>query len=692
MKHIKKHITVFFIFMMVMAAFTVSAQAASKINLRKVQVKLSKGSYSYDGKRKKPAVTLVYRGKKLKAKRDYSVIYPRNSRNVGAYTVTVKGRGRYKGTLRKQYRIIPGATAITSINHLPDQNTWTVSWKKKTKQVDGYQLRYSSERSMKNAVKKTVKGSSKANAALDTLSEDEIRYVQIRTFRISKGKKFFSSWSRAVSVKTGDGNGGTDTTQEKLMFMGESSENTAVEAGDTFSLAVNHKIQEVEITPADIIIAQKERLKYSRRFTAQEPGTALITLTDIYGQKVTSKVTVTQNRYLRDNSQVSLTSVRRDDALPVPEVESIYYGKSYLTVICPGTFEDGDPYYGYEVYLSSSEEFDEIQITYEEEQWNGLGYADLSFFHLRQGMSYYVKARSFAIEGNTKVCGEWSSVIRVNIGNFDQQRASPVMYSYELYFLDPSGTDLYSGNMRPIYIKTENPDPSSIGMVSNEKSVLSNVQNLSGEQYYDDIHFLKASDYNEKLKKVEGGYIGFLEFEDPGIYTAELREYDTDGYAAAQTLTWNVLDYTETASAWADGIIAEHTTPEMTSFEKMEAVCLYLNTPGLFKYLTNVNGDVVQLAALPNFPCFKSYRWDSYISPNMLCFFARRIGGFDEIHNCYWDYPYGSGDWAVWHHYARLTAGGETEYYTVCPLTLTGEIGEIRYINFSDPADLYPAY
>lgn len=680
--------TAFFIFMLVMAAVTVNAQAASKINLRKAQVKLSKSSYSYNGKRKKPAVTLVYRGKKLKAKRDYSIIYPGNSKNVGAYTVTVKGRGRYKGTLRKQYRIVPAATVITSVKPQTDSNTWTVSWKKRTKQVDGYQLRYSPERSMKKAVKKTVKGSLKTNAILESLSGDSACYVQVRTYRINKGRKYYSGWSRAV---WGNDSGGMDKPHGKLLFIGESSDDIAVGVGEAFSLTVNHKIQKVEIIPADIITMQKESFKYSRSFTAQEPGTAVITVTDIYGRKIASRITVTQNMNLRDSTQVSLTSMRRDEALPIPEVESIYYGKSYLTVICPGTFGDGDPYCGYEVYLSSSEEFDEIQIKYEYEQWNGLGYADLSFFRLHQGMSYYVKVRSFAIDGSIKVCGEWSSVIQVNIGNFDQQRESPAMYSYELYFLDPSGTDLYTENMRPIYIKTENPDPSSIRLISNEKSVLSNIQKWGGEQYYNDIHYLKASDYNEQLKKVEGGYIGYLEFEDPGVYTVELHEYDKDGYAAAQTLTWNVMDYTDAVTVWADSIIAEQTTSDMTSFEKMEAVCLYLDTPGLFKYLTNVGGNLVDLAALPNSPCFKSYRWDSYISPNMLCLFAQRIGGFDEIHNCYGDYPVGSGDWVAWHHYARLTANGETKYYTVCPPVFTGEIGEVKYINFSDPAELYPA-
>ena len=60
--------------------------------------------------------------------------------------------------------------------------------------------------------------------------------------------------------------------------------------------------------------------------------------------------------------------------------------------------------------------------------------------------------------------------------------------------------------------------------------------------------------------------------------------------------------------------------------------------PGRFKYVTVHGNYLVSLAAEPNTPFFVSYRWDSCTSPAALCDFAKLIGGFDDIHNCYGDY------------------------------------------------------
>lgn len=122
----------------------------------------------------------------------------------------------------------------------------------------------------------------------------------------------------------------------------------------------------------------------------------------------------------------------------------------------------------------------------------------------------------------------------------------------------------------------------------------------------------------------------------------------------------------------------------MTSFEKMDAVCKYLNQPGLFKYETVHGNYLVLLASEPNSPYFVSYRWDSYTSPAVLCKFAELIGGFDDIHNCYGDYQFGSYDWQIWHYKVKLTIGNTTKYYQACPFVETGEVGEIQKIDLTD--------
>ena len=140
-----------------------------------------------------------------------------------------------------------------------------------------------------------------------------------------------------------------------------------------------------------------------------------------------------------------------------------------------------------------------------------------------------------------------------------------------------------------------------------------------------------------------------------------------------------------------DQIIAANTNSSMTSFEKMDAVCEYLTSKDRFSYHTMSNGKTVTLASIPNGPCFLSHRWNSYVSPSMLCVFAERIGGFDKIHNCYGDYTVESSEWSYTHYYAKLTIGSEDRLYAVCPSSFTGEIGEVKKIDFSNTKVLRPA-
>lgn len=77
-----------------------------KVSIGKCKVTLSKQSYTYDGKKKKPSVKKVVKadGKTLKAGTDYQVSY-KNNTNAGTASVTVKGIGNYTGTVKKDFQI-----------------------------------------------------------------------------------------------------------------------------------------------------------------------------------------------------------------------------------------------------------------------------------------------------------------------------------------------------------------------------------------------------------------------------------------------------------------------------------------------------------------------------------------------------------------------------------------------------------
>lgn len=141
------------------------------------------------------------------------------------------------------------------------------------------------------------------------------------------------------------------------------------------------------------------------------------------------------------------------------------------------------------------------------------------------------------------------------------------------------------------------------------------------------------------------GYIAVLCIDDPGQTTLEVWEGGANGYVGGKSIGANVLDYDAYRNSWIDNVIASQT----------------------------------------NGPWFLSKRWDSCTSPAMLAVIAERIGGFEEIHNCFGDDPRGTYEWAIYHHQTYVIYQGEKHYFSVCPLSSSGEV-EYQTIDFSNTA------
>lgn len=87
----------------VLSLLSYRSRNSAKI-LHSSNVKLSRTKYTYDGHSKKPKVTVKYSGKMLKKNRDYTVSY-RNNKKRGTAKVIVRGKGKYKGTVTKTFKI-----------------------------------------------------------------------------------------------------------------------------------------------------------------------------------------------------------------------------------------------------------------------------------------------------------------------------------------------------------------------------------------------------------------------------------------------------------------------------------------------------------------------------------------------------------------------------------------------------------
>ena len=84
--------------------YTLYAKWKKIVSLKETKIKLSKTTYNYTGKSIKPSVKIVYNGKTLKLDKDYTVSY-KNNKNIGKATVTIAGKGDYKGTVKKTFTI-----------------------------------------------------------------------------------------------------------------------------------------------------------------------------------------------------------------------------------------------------------------------------------------------------------------------------------------------------------------------------------------------------------------------------------------------------------------------------------------------------------------------------------------------------------------------------------------------------------
>ena len=135
---------------------------------------------------------------------DYRIAYSADSRSVGVHTVTITGVGNYKGTKKISYTVRPIGTTISKAK--AGKKSCNVTWKKQaakmaTSQINGYEIRYSLYSNMTKAKTKTVKGIKKTSLKVKKLKAKKKYYFQIRTFKTVNGKKYYSDWSKAKTVK-----------------------------------------------------------------------------------------------------------------------------------------------------------------------------------------------------------------------------------------------------------------------------------------------------------------------------------------------------------------------------------------------------------------------------------------------------------------------------------------------------------
>ena len=165
-----------------------------------VSFTLSTGSYTYNGKKKCPSVTVRDRMGNVIASSNYSLTY-KNNTNPGRAAVVVTFNGaNYCGSVKLYYTIKPKAQSITYLKTKKSKQ-FTLKWKK-DKTVSGYQIQYSTSKKFYKSKTKTVTFSKKTlSKTVSKLKSKKKYYVRVRAYKTVDGKKIYGSWSKVKTVK-----------------------------------------------------------------------------------------------------------------------------------------------------------------------------------------------------------------------------------------------------------------------------------------------------------------------------------------------------------------------------------------------------------------------------------------------------------------------------------------------------------
>lgn len=169
-------------------------------------VNLSKTSYTYNGKLRKPSVSIIdTQGSSLIHGRDYSVSYPSITTQAGIYQVKIDFIGNYYGSVNKQFKVLPKSISFTKVT--PKKKGIALKWKKTARDCS-YEIAYSTS---KKFTKKSshiidVRKSRTISKTISRLKPKQRYYIRIRTYKNAtlngKTTKLYSGWSKVKTVRT----------------------------------------------------------------------------------------------------------------------------------------------------------------------------------------------------------------------------------------------------------------------------------------------------------------------------------------------------------------------------------------------------------------------------------------------------------------------------------------------------------
>ena len=108
-------------------------------------------------------------------------------------------KGNYSGTKTLYFTINPVKTTVSKLT--AGKKSIKVTVGKKTSQVTGYQIQYSTSKKFTSSKTKNITSYKTTSTTLTKLTSKKTYYVRVRTYKTVSGVKYYSGWSAYKSAK-----------------------------------------------------------------------------------------------------------------------------------------------------------------------------------------------------------------------------------------------------------------------------------------------------------------------------------------------------------------------------------------------------------------------------------------------------------------------------------------------------------
>lgn len=168
------------------------AKSIAKAKVTGLTVKTATGKALYQNPK------VVLNGTTLKKGTDYTVSY-KNNIKAGKATITITGKGKYTGTVKKTFIIKPAKVTLSYFNS-PAKRTAQAAWKKLSG-VSGYEITYAQNAAFTKGKKTVTAGYSNSSRKITGLRSKGTYYVKVRAYKIIDGKRCYGAYSAVKKVQ-----------------------------------------------------------------------------------------------------------------------------------------------------------------------------------------------------------------------------------------------------------------------------------------------------------------------------------------------------------------------------------------------------------------------------------------------------------------------------------------------------------